>query len=519
MSQTNTTVKNALSLGLGTLLSRLLGLGRDVLFAYILGAGLIADIFLAAFRVPHFVRRLLYEGGLAMSFIPIFKQTLLHEGTEKAFTFGRTAIMELSFTVLCFVLLCVYGANALAMLLLPGYADNAEVINQTGRLLSITLFYLPAGVVSALLFGMLIGLGRYRVPAYGMATLNVGLLAAGIYALVTQASGMQAAIILCVGLLCGGVLQVIVPLPALMARGYKPFGKLDTQAPPSRAFLRSMPVSAFGSASYQMNVVLAMFMASFLGPGHISALYFAERLIELPMALIGVTLAMASLPNFARMSMEEQRDELSREIGNILGICFFLTLPAAVGLIVFALPLVYSIFGYGQFDAGAVTLTTVALVFYAPALPAVAGIRPLLAALNSRGRTVPTVGAALFSLGVMFVSARLLMPHFELAGIAMSATIASWVNFALLSLALMRVKLTRFFPWKKLGLYTGLSLVMGAVCCVTIELLERYIIGEMGVLLRLGVGIPVGVGIYFCMAFLVRSREFMYLRRALGFKN
>lgn len=518
MNNSESTVKGALALGAGTLFSRVLGLGRDVLFAYILGAGLVADIFLAAFRIPHFFRRLLFEGGLAMSFIPIFRQTAMRSGLEAAFTFGRTAIAELVFSMICLVLLFVYGAEAVASALMPGYADSPEIIGHTGTLISITMFYLPVAIAGALMFGMLIAMRRLVVPAFGPAIMNVGLLVAAGYVLVTGASGFYAAVLLCFGLLAGAALQLIMPLADLMRHGFKPFGKLDHQAPPARAFLRAMPASAFGSASYQMTVILAMFMASFLGPGHISALYFAERLLELPLALIGVSLATAGLGRFAKLSLEEQRDELSREIGGILSVCFFLTLPAAVGILVFALPIVEGIFGHGEFGPGAVTLTAVALVFYTPALPAVAGARPLLAALNARGRTVPTVGAALVSLGVMFVLGRLLMPRYEIAGIAMSATLASWCNFALLVLALQRARLSGFFPWRNFFTYTGLSLVMGGLAWLAVELLERYVVGDLGIYPRLLVGIFTGIGCYFCLAWLVKSKDLAMLRRAFGLR-
>lgn len=519
MSETQDTVKNAVSLGVGTLCSRVLGLGRDMLFAYILGAGMVADMFLAAFRIPHFVRRLLFEGGLAMSFIPIFRQTTMRGGLQAAFTFGRTSIVELVFSTLCLVLLFVYGSTAVASALMPGYADNAEMVGGAARLINITIFYLPLAIASALMFGMLIALRRFVVPAFGSSVINIGLLASAGYVLATGATGFDAAFILCIGLLVGAVLQLIMPLVDLIRQGFKPLGRLDHQDPSARAFLRSMPASAFGSASYQMVVILAMFMGSFLGPGHISALYFAERLLELPLALIGVSLATAGLGRFAKLSLEEQREELSREIGGILSMCFFLTLPAAVGIFVFALPMVEGIFGHGEFGPGAVTLTTIALVFYAPGLPAVAGTRPLLAALNSRGRTVPTVSAALISLGVMFVSARLLMPRYEIAGIAFSACLASWCNFALLTLALKKLRMSGFFPWKNFGIYTGMSIIMGALAWVSIELLERYFVGELSVYLRLAIGIPVGVGCYFCLAFLVQSKDLVYLRRALGLPN
>lgn len=510
------TVKNAFSLGVGTLLSRLLGLARDILFAYILGAGLIADIFLAAFRIPHFFRRLLFEGGVAMSFIPIFRQTAMHNGTPAAFTFGRTAIAKLAFGLLCFVLLCVYGSSAVASLLLPGYANNPEVIDNASTLIKITLFYLPLSMAASLMFAMLIGLRRYLVPSFGPSVLNIGLLASIAYVFVSGASGLDAALILCIGLLLGATLQLVIPLFSLVKNGYKIFGPIDAQAQPSRSFLRVLPASAFGSASYQMTVILAMFMASFLGPGHISALYFAERLLELPMALVGVSLATASLPRFTKLSMEGQRELLSREIGHILSVCLFLTLPAAVGIVVFALPIVEGIFGHGAFDMGAVTLTTVALVFYAPALPAIACSRPLLAALNSRGRTFATVAAALSSMAVMFLVGRLLMEHYEIAGIAMSASIAAWCNFALLSLALKKARMGGFFPWKNFGIYMAMSLVMGVAAWFSIEFLEYTPVGELNVYLRLLIGIPVGMLCYLVLGCLLKSPDLNYLRKSFS---
>lgn len=510
-------MRNAASLLAGTGCSRVLGFARDVLFAYILGAGWVADIFLAAFRVPHFARRLLQEGTLALSFIPVFRREHDKAGLDKAYTFGRTALLELVLFFLALTFVCVACAYSLAELFLPGMHGDASLLDMAASLLRISLFYLPLAAGAAVGSGMLMALGRYKVTACSPIALNLGLLAAAVYVLCAGSSGYQAALFLCTGLLLGGALQCILHAYALRGQGFKLLAPLDLPSQANRAFLRALPPSMFGSAAYQLNVLIATVMASFLGEGAISSLYYAERLMELPTALIGVTLGTASMASFASLVIEEKRAEISLELQRVLGMVLFLGLPAAIGLVAFALPLVQMVYWRGAFNISAIALTGAALVCYAPALPAIAVSRVLLAALNAKGNTKPTVAAALASLVCMVICAAALMPWLDLAGIALAGSVAAWLNCALLLQALRRAGLhdpaIGFFPWRKLLMYFAMSLGMGAVAVLVNMAALRFALDNM---LRLGLGAPLCVAVYFALAALARSPELEMLTSSIA---
>lgn len=500
-------VKNAISLGIGTGISRILGLVRDILFAYVLGAGWVADIFLAAFRLPNFSRRLLQEGGLFLPFIPVFRREEAQYGLPQAFAFGRSATLELAFAVALITMLGLAGAQTLAKAFLPGLSGDAMLMGQATSLLRISLFYLPLAVIVAAGSGMLMALGRYSAPSASPAALNIGLLCAGFYVLGGGLNGYGAARALCIGLLAGGVLQLLLQWVSLCRQGFKIIGPVNFSGRGNKSFLRSLPASLIGSAAFQLNVIIATILASFLNEGSISALYYAERLIELPVALVGVTLGTASLSGFSAMIIEGRRNELGAEIRRVLRAGFFLTLPCAFGLICFSMPIIQAIFGRGAFDTGAATLTGTALVCYAPALPAVAASRTLLAALNASGRATVTVTAALISLGCMVIFALLLMPLLQVAGLALAGSIAAWINLALLCRALKSGKLhggQGFMPWQAVAMYGLMSLGMSVVALAVNAAALHFLWGNF---LRLGLGIPLCAAFYLGLAAIAHSPE------------
>ena len=173
------TVRNAGRFGSGIIISRLLGLFRDMLLATVLGGGWVADIFVAAFRVPNFFRRIVYEGAIALAFLPFFNRLKNNRGTEEAYAFGRAAILQFLIGASILTILCIWGSRSIAMLLVPGFGEGSpELINLTGQLMEIAFFYLPLVCVAALLGGMLLSLGRYFTPSLAMAMLNVAMIGA-----------------------------------------------------------------------------------------------------------------------------------------------------------------------------------------------------------------------------------------------------------------------------------------------------------------------------------------------------
>lgn len=512
-------VRNTAKIGTGLVFSRLLGLARDICLAMALGGGWVADIFLVAFRIPNFTRRIFYEGSVALVFIPFFNKLRLQQGLQEAFAFGRAAIWQFLTIALVFALLCIYASDSLALILAPGFADSPMLIELAGKLMQISFMYLPLVVVATLVSGMLLALERYTGPSVSLTCVNIAMIFAGVVAINGNYNGYRAAEIFCYGLLAGGVLQIFIQLPRLYKEGFRLFGKFSFHSRESRSFARSAPQAVFGSAAYQLGVVISMLMASFLGEGNVSALYFAERIIELPMAVAGIALGLVSINSFTRLTLRGRKGELNCQLGKVLSIGLFFSLPATFGALALAWPIMAALFGHGSFSNATLELTVTALVFYAPLLPALVMARPMLAALNAGGKAFFTMLLAICSLALL-VLCNLLLFNFTSLGleaVTISSNVSVWFNTLGLALMLRRTGVcslhTPFFPWNSFFHYLVFSLAMGGLL-----ILMQYgaDLAGLGSVARAALGVPLGIFIFFILCGLFYPQDLNVLRRAFS---
>ncbi|MDL2307785.1 murein biosynthesis integral membrane protein MurJ, partial [Desulfovibrio sp. OttesenSCG-928-C06] len=506
------TVKNAGRFGSGIIISRLLGLLRDMLLAIVLGGGWAADIFLAAFRIPNFARRLVHEGSMAMAFMPFFNRLKNDQGTDEAFAFGRAAILQFLIGASIVTLLCIWGSHTISMLLVPGFAGHPLLMDLTGELMEITFFYLPLICVAAIMGSMLLSLGHYFTPSLAMSLLNVSMIGAGGYALITGQDGLEAARIFSYSVVIGGAMQAAVMYPQLHRAGFRLLGRMAPHDADTKSFRRKAPQTVFGSASYQLGAVIAMFMASFLGEGNVTALYLAERILEFPLALVGIALGTASIGNFSHLVITGQRSELRRQMRQIISIGLCFSLPAAFGLLALAWPIMESFFFHGNFGSNTLELTVRALVFYTPLIPAVVIGRPMLAALNASGRATTTMAVSLFSLAVLIFGTIFLLNFFTLEAITISSSLAAWVNTGLLAVLMQRCKVCcepgekpgGIFPWKSFAGYLCLSLAMFAALMLLQMGLDQIGLGRPA---SVAIGVPCGAALYLGMCNRVKSPD------------
>jgi putative peptidoglycan lipid II flippase len=513
-------VINAAKFSGGLMISRLLGLGRDMLLAYVLGGGWVADIFLAAFRIPNFVRRVFYEGALYMPFLPLFNSIKLKQGKEEAFAFARAVIFRVLILALILALLCKYASHAIALLLVPGFAAESGLLTLAGSLMEITFFYLPFVALATLLACMALAFEHYIATSISPACLNLTMIFAGLYAWFGGHGGYEAARIFCYGVLAGGVLQVLIQLPAMYREGFRFFGKMSSRSAEARSFSIHAPQAVFGASFYQAGAVVAMLMASFLGEGNVSALYFAERILEFPLAFVGIALSTASMSNFTALVVQERKAELTLFLRRVLslGLCF--SLPATFGLIALAAPVSSAIFGHGSFSSTTLERTTSALIFYAPLLPAAVMSRPLLAVLNAGGKSFSTMCAALLSLGVLVLMTLLLFAFLDLEAVAISASAAAWVSVIFLLVFLARARVCEpglgFFPWKSFVYYLIFSAIMFAALQVFMPAANACGLGRLPVAL---IGVPLGAIIFFILCRVFYRQDLTLLRKTFFDKN
>ena len=406
-------VRRAALVSAGTGLSRVLGFIRDMLIAYFLGAGVMADVFLAVLRLPNILRRLLTEGAVAMPFIPAYLGLVQTEGEPRADAFAKCArawalwlsslfcVPGLAFPLP--VLLAVAPGLAYRLPELPGGAAFAEL------LMRVSLLYVPPIVLSCVNSALLQSRGNYLAPALAPCILNVcfilpllGLLAVGQVDFFqhTPQGAHLAALALVWALPLAGVCQMFYLGGSLRRGGFKAPEKARRRDKAVFSLGRILPSSLCVTASHQIALLIAVMAASFLPEGYITQVHFADQMIELPLGLFGMALAAAVLPSFSALAAPERRAELREALALSLRLVSFVALPATAGLFGLAFPLVDALFGHGAFDMAAVAGCSALLSGYVLCLPALAAIRPLIAAIHALQRTRAAALAALASFAV-----------------------------------------------------------------------------------------------------------------------
>ncbi|MFP4071931.1 MAG: murein biosynthesis integral membrane protein MurJ [Desulfovibrionales bacterium] len=429
-----TIARNAFIVSAATMLSRVLGLVRDLVTAFVLGAGPLADAFFAAFRLPNLLRRLFAEGSLTIAFIPVFTRVRREQGPEAAFSLARTVQFWLLLILGCIVLLALVFARPLTMAVAYGFMDkDPEIFEFTITLVRICFPYILFISAAALSMGILNSLGHFLYPALAPSLLNVILIAA---ALAGHLAGWNLALCLAVGVLFAGAAQWLFQQPALARQGFTWSGPWKPGGKEIRRIGWLMLPSVFGASVYQLNIVLSTLLASLLPFGSITYLYYADRLVQFPLGIFGIAISTAALPSLS--SVSENIEEFKSILNGAIGLTLFVSLPSAAGLMALAGPIIGILFGRGAFSPDAVEATAQALVAFSVGLPAISCIRSLASAFYAREDTRTPVIIAAACLVMNVGLGYLLMQHMAHVGLALAASISAWANVLLLAWSLHR---------------------------------------------------------------------------------
>lgn len=427
--------KDASIVGGATLLSRILGFFRDMILAYVLGAGIAADAFYVAYRLPNMMRRLFAEGSMTMAFVPVFTRLREEQGDARAFAMPRAALVWLLLILGVLTTLAIVFARPLTKLITPGFADNPPLFDLTVELTRIVFPYIIEISVVALCMGVLNSFGHFLAPALATSELNtIIIVGAG----VAYLFHLDVPYTLAWSVVIGGFGQVLMQQPQLRKFGFRwrgPWTFKDKGV--ARMGLLMLP-TAFGAAVYQLNIVIGTLLASFLPTGSISFLYYADRLVQFPLGVFGVAVGTVALPGLSKLASAGKTAEFTDTLNASLRLTLFICLPAAAGLIALAVPMVQVLFGRGAFGPQAITATAGALVAYGVGLPAFACVRPLYSAYFALSDTrTPAITAAV-CLAVYVAAGWLLMAPLAHVGLALATSISSWVNVLILGLILRR---------------------------------------------------------------------------------
>jgi putative peptidoglycan lipid II flippase len=412
-------------MAMATGLSRVAGLVRDMVVAAVFGAGFAADAFFVAFTIPNLLRRFFAEGSLTAAFVPTFAEVHHRDGFE-----ASREVFRICWTLL---LLVLAGVTVLGMLASPwvvqligyGFADVPGKLELTDLLNRIMFPYIFFVSLVALLAGVLNVQGHFLSPSLSPVLLNLAMIAA---ALLLTPAFPTPVVALAVGVLLGGVLQLLMQLPVLYRFGYDLRLDFRFGHPAVRRVARLMVPGIIGVAIYQINVVVTRLFASLLQEGSVSWLYYGQRLFEFPQGIFVVSLAQAVLPSMSRQLAVQDQDGFRESLRFALALILLVTLPAAIGMVLCSQAIYNLFFLGGAFSAADVAQSAVALAWYAPGLVFVGISRVVAPTFYALQDTRTPVLVSFWTLVVSVVASVLLMGPMQHVGLALALTISSVFN-------------------------------------------------------------------------------------------
>jgi len=415
--------------------SRILGFTRDILIAASLGASPVADAFFIAFKLPNFLRRLFAEGAFNAAFVPLFAGTLEKDGKAAAKQFAEEVLAVLLWVLLILVIVGQIVMPWLMYGLAPGFADDPDKFELTIQLTRLAFPYILFISLVSLFGGMLNSLYRFAAAAATPILLNLCLIGALLgLSQWTETPGHALAI----GVSVGGVAQFVWLAVAASRAGMSLRLRRPRLTPRVRRLLKIAAPAALGAGVAQVNLVVDVMIASLLPAGSVSYLYYADRVNQLPVGVVGVAVGTALLPLLARKVRAGDKKGAETSQSRAIEAALLLTLPAAAALMVIAGPTIAVLFERGAFGAVQSSSTAAALVAYSAGLPAFVLIKVLVPGFFARENTATPMRIAVICLTVNVALNLILMGPLGHVGIALATSISAWLNVGLLAHGLKR---------------------------------------------------------------------------------
>ena len=378
-------LKSTATVGSATITSRILGFVRDIVFARYFGVSGETDAFFLAFKIPNFMRRLFAEGSFSLAFVPVLSEVRAG-GDRRALkdlidhTTGTLAGILLVITAIG-----VLGSPVVLAIFAPGWLiEGRPEFWLSADMLRITFPYILLISLTALSGGILNTFERFMVPALTPVLLNISLIAAAVLFSEKMDVPVKA---LAWGVFAAGIAQLLIQVPALMRLGVLPRPRWGWRHSGVRKILRLMIPTLIGSSVAQVNLLLDMVIATFLVSGSVTWLYYSDRLLEFPLGVFGVALSTVILPNLSRKFASNNPQAFSATLDWALRLALIITLPAALGLMVLATPILITLFQYQAFQMSDVEMSALSLSAYAAGLPAFIAVKVLAPGFYARQDT------------------------------------------------------------------------------------------------------------------------------------
>ena len=509
-------LKSSGAMAVATMVSRVLGLVREIVYAAFLGVGWIADAFFTAFMIPNLFRRLLGEGALTAAFIPAFKEKEKLEGEGEMWRAANAVISGLLVAAAAVVVLAVIG---ISIALAVGVSKPKTLLML--QLLRVMAPYILFVCVAAILIGILNARGHFFIPAFSSALLNLVMIASVLWLAPYMGLRLEQQIFgLAIGVLIAGVVQALFQLPLLTKEGFRYRWISPWSNETVRRVVKQMVPGTIGVAAFQINIAITYGFSFWVADDIISSFNYAVRLMELPQGVFGVSLATYLLPTLSGLAAEKKYPEFRSTLGQGLGYVFFVNLLASVVLLVLAEPTIRLLFERGRFDAQDTSRAAVALVWLAPGLVAFSMVNILARAFYALGDLKTPMMIGVFCLAVNAVLAIALVWQFRQAGLAAANSATSLINVGLLLFALRKklAKLELAELWRHVpGLFGAAVLAAAAAWCVLRPWTTR--LGYDTFVLQLGqTALPMlaATAVYFAVSFWLKvpyTRDVLALLR------
>ena len=446
-------------IGFATATSRILGFVRDIVIAGFFGTDRYAQAFVVAFRIPNLLRDIVGEGAANSAIVPVFTDELTKKGKKDFFKLAQVVFNIVFWALIILTAIGMLAAPIIVRLIAPGFHANTDKFQVTVTLTRVIFPFLLLVGLWAYAMGVLNSLGHFAAPAFGSCILNLSII------LCAKQFG-ENVFGLAAGVLIGGALQFFIQLPPLYLNGWKARITSEFSHPQAKRIGKLLIPRALGTCAYQINVFISTALASLssiVGEGAVAAIYYANRIWQLPLAIFGVALAQAALPTMSRHVSLNNMDKLKDTLSFSLRALFFILIPSSIGLMILGGPITRVLFERGAFTSYSSRITSNALFFFSIGLVACGGVKVLVNVFYALNDTKTPVKIAVASVILNIVLNVTLMWPLKLGGLALADSLAAMFNFTIIFI-LLEKKLGDFGKTRILNTFlrvTAASIVMG----------------------------------------------------------
>lgn len=502
-------------IGSATVLSRVLGYIRDAAVAYVFGAGMHADAFFMAFRVSNLLRRLVGEGALTTSFVPIFTEELGKRPKEGARDLASSVFTLFGIILIVLAIVAMVFSKEIVWLMAPGFLADPEKFSITVSLTRLMFPYMVFIGLMAIAMGVLNSMRHFTGPALAPVFFNIAIILS-IFALVPFLSTPVYA--LAIGVLLGGFLQFAMQLPYLSRYGMTPRPLFNFKDPAIKRIFVLMGPAVFGVGIYQLNIFVTLWFSSQLAEGAVSYLYYAGRIMELPLGVFTVAVSTAVLPSLSEHAAKNDRIGFRDSLSFAVRMVNFVTIPAMFALFVLSYPIIEVLFQRGEFGAEAASNTSIALYYYAIGLVPVSVARILTSVFYSRKDSITPVWAAFASFIFNAVFCFVLVGPLGHGGLALATSLSAVINCGIL-LVVLRIRFGMFGGRSILA--SGIRSTLASIAmCAILYFISAYsgfaATGAAHKTVLIVVSVAAGIITYLVFSKLLNSQEVMFLKGILA---